>query len=220
VLVCPECRHANDEEAQVCANCGRTLLPAQIFLGARREGGTAPIEIKPPKPSPPWIPWAVLAGIAGIVLGVFLVRQAADPCREANFTSEDFGYCLSYPEGWVAGIARIGDAQVDQFQTPDESTTVFVEAVDLASETDLQAFGEAVRQRDEDAGLTPGTVSQRSVDGESALEWDVTVEPQDGATYKMREVVTVVGEIGWRITLSGSEDDFDGSLLFLRWLAT
>jgi hypothetical protein len=212
VLVCPECRHSNPEDSEVCANCGRSLEPGQIFLGAQRQpGGGGQLEIEPPRPPPRWIPWAILGALAAAGATFFLVRQALNPCREATFTSERFGYCLQPPEGWLAGAARIGSAQIDQFQPPTETATIFVEAIDLAEGTDLNAFSEIVRQRDEDAGLAPGPVIQREqpLDGQAALQWDVVVNPEDGATYQMREVVTVLGEIGWRITLSGSEDDFD-----------
>jgi len=210
VLVCPECRHSNPEDSETCANCGRSLAPGQTFLGARREPGGAPLEIGPPQPPPRWIPWAILGALAAAGATFVLVRQALDPCREATFTSERFGYCLQHPEGWLAGAARIGSAQIDQFQPPTETATVFVEAIDLAEDTDLTAFSEIVRQRDEDAGLAPGPVIERKpLDGQPALQWDVVVDPEDGATYQMREVVTVLGEIGWRITLSGSEEDFD-----------
>jgi len=211
VLVCPHCRHSNPEDSEACGNCGRSLAPGQMFLGARRQSGGPPLEMKPPEPPPRWIPWAILGALATAGATFLLVRQALNPCREATFTSERFGYCVQPPDGWLAGAARIGSAQIDQFQPPTETTTVFIEAIDLAEGTDLHAFSEIVRQRDEDAGLVPGPVIQREgpLDGQPALQWDVVVDPEDGAIYQMREVVTVLEEIGWRITISGSEDDFD-----------
>jgi hypothetical protein len=65
--------------------------------------------------------------------------------------------------------------------------------------------------RDEEVGLTPGAASETSLDGVGALQWDVTVTPEDGESFQMREVVTVRDDIGWRITLNDVSDGFGTS---------
>ena len=122
------------------------------------------------------------------------------------------------PDGWEAGPAQFGaDVTLDQFAPPTESATVVVEAVDLETGgTALEEWSEFVRQRDEEAGLTPGAASETSLDGVGALQWDVTVTPEDGELFQMREVVTVRDDIGWRITLNDVSDGFGTSAVVVQ----
>ena len=71
-----------------------------------------------------------------------------------------------------------------------------VEAVDLETGVGLNQWSEFVRQRDEDAGLTPGPASEARLDGADALQWDVSVAAEGGDSFLMREVVTVSGNVG------------------------
>jgi hypothetical protein len=155
----------------------------------------------------------VVAAMCGAILGAgaYLLFRP-DPCDGTNFESESFGYCLVVPDGWEAGPARFG-AQVtlDQFAPPTGSATVVVEAVDLASGTGLEQWSEFVRQADEEAGLTPGPAGEASIDGTNALRWDVSVRSEDGESFLMREVVVVLDDIGWRITLNDLQEGFDSS---------
>jgi hypothetical protein len=153
---------------------------------------------------------AILAGlVAGF--GVYLLVRP-DPCSDTNFESENFGYCLLVPEGWEAGPAQFGAAvTLDQFAPPTGSATVVVEAVDLETGTALEQWSDFVRQRDEEAGLTPGPASEARLDGADALQWDVTVVSDAGTSFLMREVVVVQGDVGWRITLNDLQDAFDTS---------
>jgi hypothetical protein len=135
-----------------------------------------------------------------------------DPCQGTNFESDNFGYCLVVPDGWEAGPAQFGaDVTLDQFAPPTGSATVVVEAVDLETGTELEQWSDFVRQRDEDAGLTPGPASESDLDGTDALQWDVSVASEGGDTFLMREVVTVKGDVGWRVTLNDLQDGFDTS---------
>lgn len=210
MIVCPTCRNTNPEDAAFCSRCGASLAPgAMTTLAPRRAPAERPpVEIPPPKPpsrARPWVVLGVALLVAGGVVGFLLFRP--DPCRGADFVSDRFGYCVVTPEGWVAGEARIGDVQLDQFQVPSRATTVFVEAVDLAEGTDLAAFGELVRRRDEEAGLLPGPVRETRLDGVDAQQWDVELATGEGE-FVMREVVAVRGEVGYRITLNASAEDF------------
>jgi hypothetical protein len=219
VVICPNCREVNDEDRGLCQKCGNSLEPAATALLPRAESGPrAPIEIKPPEPPSRWQPLIAIGILVGVALGVgafFLFRP--DPCGGANFESENFGYCLMVPDGWEAGPARFGaDVTLDQFAPPTGSATVVVEAVDLESGTELNAWGEFVRQRDEDAGLTLGPASESNLDGADALQWDVSVSAPDGDTFLMREVVTVKGDVGWRVTLNDLQSGFDASAVAFR----
>jgi hypothetical protein len=212
VVVCPQCRNINPEEAQVCERCGTSLEPgfAALMPVRRSESERPPIEIRQPKQASRWRPYVILGALGLAVVGGvvgFLVRP--DPCSGTNFESQNFGYCILVPEGWEAGPARFGDqVTLDQFAPPTESATVVVEAVDLEDGTALEEWSAFVRSRNEEAGLTPGSASETSLDGVGALQWDVTVAPEDGETFKMREVVTVREDVGWRITLNDVAEGF------------
>lgn len=224
MIVCPACRHANDEEARVCARCGGSLEPVPMVVARRAERRTPrPIEVPPPEPPPRWRVVAVLgvltAGMIGV--GAFLLLRP-DPCEGTNFSSPAFGYCLSVPAGWTAEPARFGDqVALDQFAPPKDAATVIVDATDLERGVTLEEWAGFVRQRDADAGLTPGPASATTVDGLPAQRWDVTVTSDAGTSYRMREVVVVRDEVGWRIALSDTEEGFTvSSAVFERMLAS
>ena len=213
MVVCPTCRETNAEDHLVCQKCGTSLEPGAVALPPRRESSRVPIEIRKPEPPPKWRAVVILAAIGGMVLGAgaYLLFRP-DPCDGTNFASDSFGYCLLVPEGWEAGPARFG-AQVtlDQFAPPTGSATVVVEAVDLETGTGLEQWSEFVRERDEGAGLTPGPAGETTIDGTNALRWDVSVAAEGGESFLMREVVVVMNDIGWRITLNDLQDGFDTS---------
>jgi hypothetical protein len=215
MLVCPTCRHINDEGTETCSNCGNSLAPGYTaLLPVRRDPSERPpIEVRQPRQPSKWRPYIVIGVLA---LGVAVVGAAwllrPDPCEGTNFRSDNFGYCILVPEGWEAGPAQFGSTvTLDQFAPPTEAATVVVEAVDLESGTGLDDWSQFVRQRDEDAGLTPGASSGATLDGVEALTWDVTVSAEEGESFHMREVVTVRDDVGWRITLNDVADRFSTS---------
>jgi hypothetical protein len=219
VVVCPSCRNVNTEEATTCANCGGSLEPgfASLMPVRRTEEERPPLEIQTPKPPSKWRPVVFLGilfvGIA-VLSGAYLLRP--DPCEGANFESQNFGYCISVPEGWRASEARFGaDVVLDQFAPPTESTTVLVEAVDLESDAALEDWAATVLQKDEGIGLTPGAASQTELGGVPALQWEVT--STDGEqSFRMREVVAVRGDVGWRIALTDLSDGFGTSAVVFQ----
>lgn len=220
MVVCPSCRNANEEGATTCARCAASLEPGYTALlpVRRTDAERPPVELRKPKPVSKWRPFVILGVLVlgmGAVGAAMLLRP--DPCRGTNFESENFGYCILVPEGWEAGPALFG-AQVtlDQFAPPTESATVVVEAVDLETGTALEDWSQFVRQRDEDAGLTPGASSETSIGGVGALQWDVTVAPEGGESFHMREVVTVRDDVGWRITLNDLSDGFGTSAVVFQ----
>jgi hypothetical protein len=215
MVVCPSCRQVNTEEASVCERCGNSLEPGYTALlpVRRSEAERPPLELKGPKPPSKWRPYVIIGlfvGVLAVASGAYLLRP--DPCEGANFESDMFGYCIAVPEGWVADVAQFGaDVRLDQFAPPTESAVVMVEAVDLEEGTPLEGWSEVVRTKVEGAGLTPGPTSVRELDGVGALQWDVTIEPGDGAAFRMRDVVVVRDDFGWRITLVDLAEGFDTS---------
>lgn len=215
MIVCPSCRHANDEELRFCGRCGASLEPGTSALAPRRpEGPARPVlEIAKPKPPSRWRPFVILGvpALLVIAVGAFVLLRP-DPCDGTNFSSEAFGYCLTVPDGWTAEPARFGaETTLDQFAPPEQAATVIVEAVDLEDGVELEAWAAYVRQQDEDAGLTPGPAGETEVDGVAAQSWDVDVTSDAGTEYRMREVVVVKDDVGWRVALNDTEDAFDVS---------
>ncbi len=217
MIVCPACRHVNEEDAQRCARCGRTLEPGPTTFAPQRRPSDAPpaIEIATPRPPSRWRPVVVIGGLALALAaaGAFVLFRP-DPCEGTNFSSEAFGYCLEVPDGWIAEPATFGaDVALDQFAPPERPTTVIVDASDLEESTSLEEWAGFIRRKDADAGLTPGPASETVVDGVTAQQWDVSATSDSGAAYRMREVVLVRDEVGWRITLNDTEDAFDVSVV-------
>jgi hypothetical protein len=213
MIVCPECRHANDEGIQYCASCGRSLEPTTSYMmpTRRASGDRPPIEDVPRKPPSRWRALVAVAAVVLVAIGAgawLLLRP--DPCRGTNFTSNNFGYCLTVPEGWTAEPARFGSSvELDQFAMPSQGATVLVEAVDLQQGTDLGGFADFVRQKDQTAGLKPGPGTSTEIDGVAAQVWDIRVASDAGTTYQLREVVVVKDQVGWRITMNDLADTFD-----------
>jgi hypothetical protein len=212
MIVCPNCRNASDEDAAACSQCGASLEPGQTELASRRPPTERPpIEIPPPKQPSPWravIALGVLLGVA-IGAGAWLLLRP-DPCDGTNFSSTRFGYCMTLPADWEWQPAKFGDAvTVDQFTPLSDSTTVLVEAADLPDTADLSAFAVAVRQKDQDAGLTPGPIEKTTVDGADALAWNIDYTSDAGQAFGVREVVVVNEHFGWRLMLNDTAESFD-----------
>jgi hypothetical protein len=215
MIVCPACRHVNEEEARVCARCGGSLEPGPVALLPQRRTSAPPAitEVPKPKPPSPWRAVAIIGGLAAVLAGAgafWLLRP--DPCEGTNFSSPTFGYCLTVPEGWTAEPARFGDGVVlDQFAPARDAATVIVDSADLERGTTLEGWAAFVRNRDVEAGLTPGPATETTVGGVPARQWDLTATSDAGTSYRMREVVVVRDEVGWRISLSDTADGFEVS---------
>ncbi|HEX9122287.1 MAG TPA: hypothetical protein VF984_02845 [Actinomycetota bacterium] len=215
MIVCPHCRQTNVEEATTCSSCGRSLDPGAIQLTARRTSAERPpVEIAPPR-RPSRLPAFVVLGalvLGGLGTGGWYLFRP-DPCRGANFSSANFGYCLAVPEGWTAQPANVGSTvTLDQFAPASQGAVVLVDAADLQQGTGLQQFADFVRQKDQQAGLTPGPIRALTVGGEPAQQWDLEATTPAGTTYSVREVVVVRDDVGWRVQLSDVGDAFRSSL--------
>lgn len=214
MIVCPNCRHVNEEEAAACASCGHSLDPGPaLLLPMRRTGDGLPqLEIKPPPTASPWRAVGVLGVVVAIAAGFLGWKLTKpDPCRGLDFSSDLFGYCVNVPAGWMAQPARVGSSvNLDQFSPASQSTAVLVEAVDLTEGTGLPQFADFVRQKDEAAGMTPGPARQITIDGVAAQEWDITVSSTGSSkTFQEREVVVVRGQVGWRVIFNAPQDRFE-----------
>jgi hypothetical protein len=215
MIVCPNCRKTNDEEAAVCEQCGASLAPGPTHLLSRRSPTERrPIEIAQPKPPSPWRAVVVLGVLVGMGIGLaawYFLRPA--PCDGTNFTSQQFGYCLSMPSNWQWHPAKFGDTlTVDQFTPPSQSATVLVEAVDLPDSADLSSFADTVRAKDAQSGLTPGPIQRTSVDGVDALAWSIDYTNGAGTDFSIREVVVVKNHFGWRMMLNDTAASFGSDL--------
>jgi zinc-ribbon domain len=227
VIVCPNCRNANVENAETCSRCGASLAPGPTHLLSRRAPSERPaLDIPRPKAPSPWRAVFALSVLLGVAIGVgawYLLRP--NPCAGTNFTSEQFGYCLTVPQDWQWHPAKFGDAlTVDQFSPPSQSATVLVEAADLPDNASLSAFADAVRQKDTASNLDPGPISKTSVDGADALQWNIHYTSDAGTDYSVQEIVVVNDHFGWRMmlndTASGFSKDvstFDGMVRSFRF---
>ena len=215
MIVCPNCRNVNPEEAQVCANCGRTLEPGPSHLGgARRSPGERPsMEVRPLPQRSTRKSVALLAVVAGVVVGFVAFRLLrTDPCDGRDFTSDLYGYCVNVPAGWEAGQAQREDVAFDRFSPAAGTTTVLVEVVDLYQPgSDATSFASVVRQKEQAAGFDPGAPREDSIGGEPARIWDTTYTDDRGQTFKMTEAVVVRDELGWRIAFSDSAAAYTGN---------
>jgi zinc-ribbon domain len=211
MIVCPECRHANVEEAQFCSQCGRSLAPGYAATGGIRRA-TAQLSELDVIPRPERSRWPFALVVLGLVavggLGWLLTSLRPDPCDGRNFTSERFGYCVTVPERWEAGPARIGSVAADEIATSAEAATVLILLVDLPQDQTLDEYAQEVRDHISEGGLEPGPSRGLSLDGVDALAWDAQGNDLAGREYLTRQVVTLKGENAWIITLSDLAEAF------------
>jgi hypothetical protein len=209
VIVCPQCRESNEEGANFCSKCGRTLEPGPAALAPRRElvRGPSQLELPPAKPRSRW-PVLGFLGVILVFAGGYWLYTAVrpDPCEGRNFVSERFGYCLSVPEGWEAGPGQVGVIAFDEIVLPSEAAVVTIRAVDLATNEDLTDYAESVRAANAATGLDAGPVSDLFLDSETAVAWDVTGTNDRGQEFSGRQVITLVEDTAWIISFSDRAD--------------
>lgn len=226
MLVCPNCRQENPEEAQFCTVCGRSLAPAVAGQERpiRREERTDAFDIPAPKPRSPLPGIISLVAVAvGIgVLGVWLALRP-NPC-EGKFTSDRYPYCVVIPEGWREGAQEIGGATADAYRPQTEGAVVLVVAEEVDQGTNTEAYAEVYRDNQEQGGLFPGPPRRIVIGGSEAVVWEITGTTEEGTSVRQRQLTVVREGMGWVITFAGATDGyeehrplFDGMLQSWAW---
>jgi zinc-ribbon domain len=207
MLVCPNCRNENSEDARFCQVCGRGLDPAAAPMRRQRERaeGTADLDVPPPR-SASILPLILTLATIGVAVVVFSVWFGSRPNQcEGKFSSALFGYCAEIPEGWRGGSQVEVAENIDQFSPNMDEAVTWVrvrEIVDPATQT--QQYAQQFRTGQEARGLDPSRVEVVPLDGEQALAWEVTVPTEGDDPLRIREVVIVREDGAWRITLAAT----------------
>jgi hypothetical protein len=226
MLVCPNCRRENLEEAQFCSYCGRSLAPETSGLGrpAKREQAEDAFDLPVPKP-PSAVPGivtlvALVVGLGG--LGTWFALRP-NPC-EGKFTSDQYPYCVTVPQGWREGTQQIGETRADAFRPQTEGAVVLVVAEEVEPGTNTEAYAEVYRDNQEEGGLFPGPVQRVDVGGTEAVAWEITGTTEEGTSVRQRQLTVVRDGRGWLITFAGAVDGyrqhrplFDGMLDSWAW---
>ena len=142
MLVCPSCRAANPEAAEVCDSCGKELRPTYLAIRSATRGAPVEIDLPPPRVFARWPRITALVVILAGAIGAsvwFSVRPT--PC-DGKFASDQFDYCVTVPAGWTAAAARVGPVQVDQITR--HPASAFVMSVELNAGVTLDAYAEVV----------------------------------------------------------------------------
>lgn len=160
--------------------------------------------------APFWIGLLLLLGFAGVTVGVVAALTQPDPCDGTTFRSDRFGYCLVVPEGWEAdGEGTLGQIPADRIQVPDDVGTVYVQAVPISEGQTLADFADTIRSLNEQAGYQLTEVEETTVAGVPAMEWDFVTGVKGGVQLRMREIVFIDGNDGWRVQVAEGKPKFE-----------
>lgn len=210
MLVCPECRNENPEEAKFCTRCGRSLSATDSSLRrlARREETEEGIDIPVRKlPSPIFgIIGLVAVLVAGVGVGTWWLLRP-NPC-EGKQASSQFPYCVEVPAGWEQATEEIGGQQADTYSPPSGDAFVLVVVEQVQPGTDTPDYAETHRDREEAGGLFPGPVEETDVGGQEAVSWEVTSTTENGTVVHQLQVALVHSGTGWVITFAGNEESY------------
>jgi hypothetical protein len=210
MLVCPDCRTENPEEAKFCTRCGRSMAAAESAL-RRLERRVEPGEgMDVPKPKPPNPLFGIL-GLVSVAVAVVAVGTwwllRPNPC-EGKEASDQFPYCLEVPSGWEQATEEIGGQGADTYSPPSGDAFILVQAEQVQSGVDSTGYAETHREREEAGGLFPGPVEHLDVGGQEAVSWEVSSTTEGGTVVHQLQVALVNGETGWIITFAGNEESF------------
>ncbi|HJV05355.1 MAG TPA: zinc-ribbon domain-containing protein [Actinomycetota bacterium] len=234
MLVCPNCRGENPEEARFCSRCGRTLEPTHAVLLSRpqTDESTTELDVPPPKkPSPvPGIIALVVLGLALAGGGLWWLLRPdpttaarPDACRGRSFQSPLNPYCVEVPEGWTGQTVRTSTGALDTFEPEAEASNVLVavRAGSVVPGVTTAIYAQEIRSTQETVGLSLTPVRAIRVGGEIAAVWDFTARDQAGELIQQRHVVMVRGDLGWRITMTGQPPEFEEAIPpFIQLLST
>jgi hypothetical protein len=212
VLVCPNCRNENAEEARFCQVCGRSLEPVETQL-RRSEASEVPedaLDVKPPKPPSaiPGIIAVVLIVLGALGAGVWFAMRPS-PC-EGKFVSPLYGYCVAIPEGWTGGSIRTPVGATDLYRPRSREAVVQVRSGEVAPGVTTPQYAQGFRTTQEAAGFSVGPTQTVGVgDQDVGVAWEISGTDSDLGVVRQRDVVFVRGTQGWRITLAGPAETFD-----------
>lgn len=212
MLVCPNCRSENAEEARFCQICGRSLEPvgSQLRRSEVTEETEDALDVQPPKqPSaiPGIIAIAVIA-VAAVGAGVWYAMRP-NPC-EGKFVSPLYGYCIEIPEGWTGGSIRTPVGATDVYRPRSREAVVQVRSGEVAPGVTTPQYAQGFRTTQEAAGFTVGPTQAVGVGDEVVgVAWEISGTDSDLGLVRERDVVFVRGARGWRITLAGPAETFD-----------
>jgi hypothetical protein len=217
VLICPNCRSENLEEAQFCHQCGRSLEPADMALRppAREEGEVAELDVGPLPKQRSALPGILVVVVLLLAGGGFWLWSSLrpDPCA-GKYSSVLFSYCTEVPAGWEGGSQLAGTENMDRFVPTayDAATSVTVdEVVDPTAAT--QSYAQQFRINQIADGLSLGRSQAVEIDGEQAIGWDVTVPTEAEGILQLRDVVLVREDGAWHIRLLSPEVDYQTARL-------
>ena len=212
MLVCPNCRSENVEDARFCQRCGRSLEPVEapprrkdVDLSAEDE-----LDIAPPKPPSAWPGILTLVVLAvGLVGFGFWYSARPNPC-EGKFVSRLYGYCILIPEGWSGGSIRTPVGATDLYRPESREAVVQVRSGEVAPGVTTPQYAQGFRTIQEAAGFAVGPTQAISVGEESVgVAWEISQSDPELGVIRQREVVFVRETQGWRITLAGPAETFD-----------
>jgi hypothetical protein len=212
MLVCPNCRSENVEDARFCKVCGRSLEPVETQLQRTEVGEAAEeaLDIRPPKPRSaiPGIITILVLAVAAVGVGVWYAMRP-NPC-EGKFVSVLYGYCIAIPEGWTGGSIRTPVGATDLYRPRSREAVMQVRSGEVAPGVDTTQYAQGFRTTQEAAGFTVGPPQSVPVGEEDvAVAWEISGTDTDLGVVRQRDVVFVRGTQGWRITLAGPAESFD-----------
>ncbi len=212
MLVCPNCRSENLEDASNCKVCGRSLDPGegQIRRTEQAEPPEAELDVTPPKRPSAWPGILMLIVVAAGLVGFGVWYGARpNPC-EGKFVSLLYRYCILIPEGWTGGSIRTPVGATDVYRPASEEAVVQVRSGEVAPGVTTTQYAQGFRTTQETIGFSVGPPQSVAVGGDSsAVAWEISGTDPDLGVVRQREVVFVRGSQGWRITLAGPAESFD-----------
>lgn len=228
MLVCPNCRSDQQEDARFCTACGRTLEPEEgaLLRVPRREIHDEPDE---PAPRPTSNLTAALALALVLTLGgglgawwAFRPAPAAPaPCRGKDFVSQVYPYCMEIPEGWEGGTERTVTGVLDIFspRRTQDSVEMEVRVGPVLPGVNTATYAQEFRTSQETQGLQVSDPRGLLVGGDQGVTWTTSGRDDSGELVNQRQVVLVRGGLSWRASLTGQADAYDEAFpIFLMML--
>lgn len=160
---------------------------------------------------------AALFAVGAVVGFGGAVLLERGPCEGASFVSVAYGYCVDTPTGWESSPAADEPSGVDAFRDTDGATVVYVEAVRVPGDQDLDAFATSTRVQDSLNGYAVTDPVLGTLGGAPSLEWDAVTGDGD-AKVVVREIVALRGGVAWRLQIADSADTADPELAEARAL--